>query len=118
MPPALDDVPTDSDYAMDLISQRVASGLHVKPSPLQRMKRTKTWNADSGSSDTSSFTIKDDKSIDWKRWGDRAALGKAAFARTPFARATLGPAWSDDEKRLFTGSDVRIRRHLLSYVND
>lgn len=106
MPPALDDVPTDSDYAMDLISQRVASGLHVKPTPLQRSKRTKTRSSETGGDDTFSVTSKEDKSIDWKRWGDRAALGKAAFARTPFGKATLGPAWSDDEKRLQTGTDV------------
>ncbi|KZP31369.1 hypothetical protein FIBSPDRAFT_49641 [Athelia psychrophila] len=107
MPPALDDVPTDSDYAMDLISQRVASGLHVKPTPLQRSKRTKMRSSETGGDDTFSVTSKEVKSIDWKRWGDRAALGKAAFARTPFGKATLGPAWSDDEKRLYTGTDWR-----------
>lgn len=32
------DVPTDADYAMNLISQRVAAGLEIRPSRLAREK--------------------------------------------------------------------------------
>jgi hypothetical protein len=41
LPPAFDDVPTDADYAMELISQRVASGLDVKPSTFKRPRKRK-----------------------------------------------------------------------------
>jgi len=33
------DVPTDADYAMDLISQRVAAGLEIRPTKLVKEKQ-------------------------------------------------------------------------------
>jgi hypothetical protein len=76
---------------MDLISQRVASGQDIKPSAF---KKPKTPNPQTGQTGDS-VSIKsqtEQNPIDWKKWGDRAALGKA---------------WADDGKRLFTGDDVR-----------
>ena len=81
LPPAFNDVPTDADYAMDLISQRVASGLDVTPTE-QGAKRRKPKNVQDA-------TIKEEgrKQVDWRKWNGRAAL-----ART----------WAEDAKRLFT----------------
>ena len=82
LPPAFNDVPTDADYAMDLISQRVASGLDVTFTE-QVTKRRKPRDA----------TIKEEgkKQVDWKKWSDRAVLAKT---------------WAEDAKQLFTGNGV------------
>jgi hypothetical protein len=85
------DVPTDADYAMELISQRVASGLDIKPSPMKKHKKPNSRNIEtSGDASIKSYT--EQKSIDWKKWGNRAALGKAL---------------AGDGKRLFVGGEVR-----------
>lgn len=76
---------------MDLISQRVASGLDVKPTALRKLKTTKTQNIETGE-EGAIKSSRDGKPVDWKKWGDRAAIGKA---------------WADDSKRLFTGNEVR-----------
>lgn len=75
---------------MELISQRVASGLDVKPTALKKPKRAKTQNLETTGEDAIK-TGTDGKPVDWKKWGDRAALGKS---------------WADDGKRLFTGGEV------------
>jgi hypothetical protein len=75
---------------MELISQRVASGLDIKPSALKKPKKPKPQNVETGG-DVSIKSQTEQKPIDWKKWGDRAALGKA---------------WADDGKRLLTGSEV------------
>lgn len=89
LPPAFNDVPTDADYAMDLISQRVALGLDVT-STEQRAKRRKPRNVQVGGADAA-IKEEGDKQVDWRKWSDRAALGKA---------------WAEDSKRLFTGNEV------------
>lgn len=113
LPPTFNDVPTDSDYALDIISQRVASGLDVKPSPFPKPKTAKARNADASNDGSVKSSTREEKPIDWKKWGDRAATGKAAIARTALGKAALGPAWTDDEKRLFTGTEVCCRWFIL-----
>jgi len=39
LPPPMLDVPTDADFAMDLISQRVAAGLEIRPTKLAKEKQ-------------------------------------------------------------------------------
>lgn len=84
---------------MELISQRVAAGLPVKPTRRprknNRKKNTKPHTEESGSAEASGSSTSQekrekakDKSVDWKKWGDRAALGAA---------------WADDGKRLING---------------
>jgi hypothetical protein len=85
------DVPTDADYAMELISQRVASGLNIKPSPMKKHKKPNSRNIETGG-DASIKSYTEKKSIDWKKWGNRAALGKVL---------------AGDGKRLFAGGEVR-----------
>lgn len=85
LPPPLANVPTDAEYAMDLISQRVARGLPILP--------PKSYTPSRRSSDTESvrslnvqnkeglrqrfFGDENSKSVDWKKWGERAATSKA-----------------------------------------
>ncbi|KII94384.1 hypothetical protein PLICRDRAFT_172032 [Plicaturopsis crispa FD-325 SS-3] len=97
-PPAFADAPTDADYAMEVISQRVALGLDVvPPKPMKRNKKgsggpsgnpSAMLSTDSFSSASSQQPEIKDKNVDWKKWGERAAIGKN---------------WADDGKRLFTG---------------
>lgn len=75
---------------MELISQRVASGLDVKPTVLKKPKKPKTQIVET-SGDDPIKPENDGKPVDWKKWGDRAALGKA---------------WVGDGKRLLTGGEV------------
>lgn len=95
MPPAFADVPTDADYAMNLISKRVAAGLDVTPLSSKRQRpRSKTTSdndpqRDEGNDRTRS--PRDKNHVNWKKWGERAALGKA---------------WADDGKRLFAEGQV------------
>lgn len=85
LPPPLGNVPTDAEYAMDLISQRVARGLLILP--------PKSYEPSIKSSDTDSvrslnvqnreglrqrfFGDENSKSVDWRKWGERAATTKA-----------------------------------------
>ncbi|KAH9849733.1 hypothetical protein C2E23DRAFT_838267 [Lenzites betulinus] len=76
IPPLLSQVPTDAEYAMDLISQRVARGLPVRP------KRRKRHHESSEAGVAQTATAADDEpeqrstSVDWNKWGDRLASTK------------------------------------------
>lgn len=96
LPPAFGDVPTDADYAMQLISERVAAGLDVKPTKSTKSKRKHTRNQTMDDDDTTGkgSDVPDEaksQSIDWKKWGERAAIGKT---------------WAEDSKRLIGGRQV------------
>jgi hypothetical protein len=95
LPPPFSNAPTDTDYAMELISQRVAAGLPVKPKSRKRHSRATSTSSipeavASGSRDLPDAKAEED-SVDWKKWGERAAVGKA---------------WADDGKRLLTKGQV------------
>jgi hypothetical protein len=98
----LEDVPTDADYAMELISQRVAAGLDVKPRPKkERKKRSgRAITIDEGDSNFKQGNRNNEKhrekdnNFDWKKWGERAALVQV---------------WADDGKRLLSGRQVCTR---------
>ncbi|KAF9478527.1 hypothetical protein BDN70DRAFT_879870 [Pholiota conissans] len=99
LPALFADVPTDAEYAMELISQRVAAGLDTKPA----RSRKNHANSDSvesldnlpnrteGSSSQSSKVT----SIDWKKWGDRVAFGKSAIG--DIKRLRPGKVWAVHE---------------------
>ncbi|KDR84978.1 hypothetical protein GALMADRAFT_233502 [Galerina marginata CBS 339.88] len=96
LPPPFFDVPTDAEYAMDLISQRVAAGLEVEPSkPSKQSKRHKSSDSietpDSNSKHMSNSSQSREGSIDWKKWGDRVAVGKSAI--NDIKRLRPGKAW-------------------------
>ena len=71
---------------MELISQRVASGLNIKPTAFKKPKP----HLEKGGVNSMQLQS-DQKPVDWQKWGDRAALGKA---------------WANDGKRLFAGNEV------------
>lgn len=103
MPPPFNDVPTDAEYAMELISQRVATGLQVKPNKPSKGGKKQEPSDDVGISTSAqmhkgSLSQENDSSIDWKKWGDRVAVGKTALT---------------DIKRLKPGKPVRL---LASFV--
>lgn len=93
LPPAFGDLPTDADYAMELISQRVAAGLDVRtstPRHDQRLYEETSRSASNVSLPESSTSSIRSRSLappplpprrgskdgpDWAKWGQRAATG-------------------------------------------
>ncbi|KAI5835560.1 hypothetical protein K523DRAFT_368238 [Schizophyllum commune Tattone D] len=98
MPPILADVPTDADFAMELISKRVAAGQDLRRShhKVKKAKHAAFSRSEvslaspspraRGSPDPSHDKEQKASGVDWQKWGQRAAIGKA---------------WAEDPKRLF-----------------
>ncbi|KAL6309947.1 hypothetical protein BKA93DRAFT_722328 [Sparassis latifolia] len=93
IPVPFSDVPTDADYAMDLISQRVARGLDVKP----KRRESGRNSPDRASISTAGETEDGERSVNssgvhtsvnWRKWGDRVVTTKER---------------TSDLKRLFQG---------------
>ena len=98
IPPPFDDVPTDAEYAMELISQRVAAGLEVKPARANRnrKKQQSTDNllrTETASKRKSATSVANGNGFDWKKWGGRVATGKSAV--NDMKRLTPGKGVSD-----------------------
>ncbi|RDB28719.1 hypothetical protein Hypma_015536 [Hypsizygus marmoreus] len=72
LPPPFHDVPTNAEYAMQLISQRMAAGLAIKP----KNKKNGKGHGRTPSVQNSDATPTKSPSVDWKKWGERAAMGK------------------------------------------
>jgi hypothetical protein len=90
---------------MELISQRVAAGLDIRPVRSQRAEAREKNERDGGVADKDAAhqpaPPKKDKDIDWKKWGERAAVGMT---------------WAEDGKRIFTDGQVcrQIMRNILT----
>lgn len=93
IPPPLTHAPTDAEYAMELISQRVARGLPIKP---RRKKHRTPFGSRVDLADGESLkdlkTANDpgDRGVDWDKWGGRVIKTKV---------------WADDVKQVFKGSN-------------
>ncbi|TRM66312.1 hypothetical protein BD626DRAFT_487385 [Schizophyllum amplum] len=95
LPPMLDDVPTDADVAMELISKRVAAGQDLRPksTKTKKSRRSSQSNPSPGASTPHSRGVspgpdkEKEPGVDWQKWGRRAAAGKA---------------WAEDSKRLLS----------------
>ncbi|KAI0651883.1 hypothetical protein C8Q79DRAFT_63725 [Trametes meyenii] len=75
VPPPLASIPTDAEYAMDLISQRVARGLPVRPKRRRHRHRSpETTGFPSQRGDRAHKS--ESSSVDWNKWGDRLASTK------------------------------------------
>ncbi|KAJ4486111.1 hypothetical protein J3R30DRAFT_3444125 [Lentinula aciculospora] len=96
-PPAFQDAPTDAEFAMTVISQRIAAGLDVNPSTVLSKQRpspiavgencrTDDDTVPSASSTHGGTKYEKDRDIDWKKWGERAAIGKAWVVDKKIAR--------------------------------
>jgi hypothetical protein len=111
LPPAFNDLPTDADFAMELISKRVAAGLEVNTMQTRRHGRHQHGNRDQRQFSMTSLDTSKDSSVagvqnrsenntDWKKWSQRAVTGMQL---------------ANDTKRLFTsGSKVRSMFSLQS----
>jgi len=98
-------VPTDADYAMEIISKRVAAGLDVRPTRKVKRKThshsgsesTATVNdiesasrSLSGPASTQAAPGPSSSSVDWRKWTDRAHKGKT---------------WALEGRRILTGKE-------------
>ena len=84
-PPPFSDVPTDAEYAMQLISQRVAAGLEIKPARVRRDRQHQTGTNNESLPEESgkasqALSQTGETPINWKKWGNRVALGKSAVS--------------------------------------
>ncbi|KAK1229702.1 hypothetical protein PQX77_007264 [Marasmius sp. AFHP31] len=85
LPPPLADIPTDADYAMELIAQRINAGMPVRPARKRhRRARARSVKTEDDTAPTSppltpepGESSRPEKKIDWAKWGGRAARGKA-----------------------------------------
>ncbi|PPQ63794.1 hypothetical protein CVT24_004336 [Panaeolus cyanescens] len=93
LPPPLADAPTDAEYAMELISRRVAAGLQVRPRlpPRKHQGQQTTHLYDAATATT-------DRNIDWKKWGTRISAGKTTIDN--LKRLRLGNFWPVQEDHL------------------
>lgn len=112
LPPLFDNAPTDAEYAMELISQRIARGEDIRPPARKQPKKSKKAGDTKSNKSTVSLVgdeqsaedaIGDDRSVmseggsekskspgnrpgevDWRKWGERANAMKnwAAQGRT------------------------------------
>ncbi|KAK0208221.1 hypothetical protein DFS33DRAFT_423587 [Desarmillaria ectypa] len=118
LPPPLADIPTDADYATELISSRVASGKYIKPS-----KKATSKHSDAA---TDSFPREGHNEIDpnqlsashgkdtgpdWKKWSERAAAGKAWAGEGK--RLMKGQRMSDHSSPIIPSSAIAVAQHTL-----
>lgn len=83
LPGPLADAPTDADYAIEIITQRIARGEEIKPLRKPRSSSARANSANEAdlsaisSPDTSSRNqMQTNDGVDWKKWGSRVAHGK------------------------------------------
>ena len=97
LPVPLASVPTDAEFAMQLISKRVADGNELRPAPTSRRSFERSERGmHVGTSNDVQHTdignrIQADNRIDWTKWGSRIATGKT---------------WIHRKKQLVTAKEV------------
>lgn len=87
LPGPLADAPTDADYAIEIITQRIARGEEIKPPRRPRSSRAHANSANEAdlsaipSPDTSFRSqVQTNDGVDWKKWGSRVAHGKSLLS--------------------------------------
>lgn len=97
LPVPLASVPTDAEFAMQLISKRVADGHELRPAPASRrsFERSEQSTDVNTSNDVQQTDVgnrvQTDTRIDWSKWGGRLATGKT---------------WIHRKKQLITAKEV------------
>lgn len=78
VPALFGDAPTDAEYAMDLIGERVASGQDITLHSKRVNHREQVTNA-SNSNDSAALESRSEEKggVDWRKWGARIAQGKS-----------------------------------------
>ncbi|GJE86136.1 hypothetical protein PsYK624_022160 [Phanerochaete sordida] len=104
IPPPLTHSPTDAEYAMELISQRVARGLPIKPR--RKKKRTPFGSRVDVVDRASLMGLKtaddEDRGVDWDKWGGRVVHAKV---------------WAGDVKQVFKGGNWKSLDKWAAAVN-
>lgn len=87
LPNPLTDAPTDADYAIEIITQRIARGEEIKPPRKHRSSSARAngaYEADLSAiltPDTSSRSqMQADDGVNWKKWASRVAHGKSLLS--------------------------------------
>jgi hypothetical protein len=88
LPGPLADAPTDADYAIEIITQRIARGEEIKPPRKPRSSSPRGANSANEvdlsaipSPNTSSRSqVQTNDGVDWKKWGSRVAHGKSLLS--------------------------------------
>nr|GAT44180.1 predicted protein [Mycena chlorophos] len=107
LPPAFSDAPSDAEYAMELISRRVAAGLDVRPSRSRNVTKGKEKERDQDTISVTDSVVSDsptevrERDANWKKWAGRAQQGKNLV---------------EDGRRMLSGSPSRSRSSLVSAV--
>ncbi|KAI0335244.1 hypothetical protein GY45DRAFT_1317167 [Cubamyces sp. BRFM 1775] len=126
IPAPLSSVPTDAEYAMELISQRVARGLPVRPKRRKGRRRSSEASVISvaGAGEHRKREGSTSSSIDWNKWGDRLASTKertsevkkilkdGQWKQAENWKAALHPMTSK-EVALQNASEARIETHTF-----
>ena len=108
-PVPLASVPTDAEFAMQLISKRVADGNELRPAPTSRrsFEHSERGMHAGTSNDVQQTDIgnrfQTDNRIDWNKWGSRIATGKTWIHRKKqlvMAKEVL--FWSCDYREEYT----------------
>ncbi|KAG1899244.1 uncharacterized protein F5891DRAFT_422392 [Suillus fuscotomentosus] len=87
LPGPLTDAPTDADYAIEIITQRIARGEEIKPprkphssSPRANSTNEADLSAISTPDASSRSQMQTNDGVDWKKWGSRIAHGKSLLS--------------------------------------
>jgi hypothetical protein len=82
----LADAPTDADYAIEIITQRIAKGEEIKPPRKPRSSSANSANeADLSATPSPDTSFRSqvqnlNDGVDWKKWGSRVAHGKSLLS--------------------------------------
>lgn len=87
LPNPLADAPTDADYAIEIITQRIARGEEIKPPRKHRSSSARangTNEADPSAipapNTSSGSQMQANDGVDWKKWASRVAHGKSLLS--------------------------------------
>lgn len=107
LPVPLASVPTDAEFAIQVISKRVADGNELRPAPASRrsFERSERSMYTHTPSDPQQADLGSrDNRIDWSKWGSRLATGKAWVHRTKqLVSAKEVPFWACDYRNYAYG---------------
>ncbi|KAF8350074.1 hypothetical protein F5887DRAFT_943646 [Amanita rubescens] len=130
LPVPLASIPTDAEFAMQVISKRVADGDELRPAPASRRsferseRSTDTHTpSDPRQADVGNL-IESDNRIDWSKWGSRLATGKAWVHRTKQLISTKEiagrpePSYSTPERSHSYPAQYRSSTGILTITPD
>lgn len=112
LPPAFSEVPTDPDYAIQLMSERLARGLPVRPPPRRRKRDAATKFGKSAASllspSSSSLSLNmSEQDRESNNDDDQASKGERRdWVRDTVAAVDTGKSWIGDGVQLVKGIKV------------